>query len=336
MHKLHKVHKVHKVRDVIRWLNWLAVICVALMQIAQAADYPTKPIRFINPTAPGGTAEPIARVIALKMSEHLGQSIVVDSRGGAGGTVGTATAATAAPDGYTILLGVVSPMAVNVTLYGSKLPYHPLKHFAPVSMITKVPQMLSVHPSVQAVSVNQLVDLAKAPGSKLNYGSAGSGTTGHLVGELLKKRAGISLTHIPFKGSGPALSALLSADVGVMFSGPPAVLGMSQAGRLRVLAGSGTMRTPVLPDVPTFIESGLNIDVTSWYCLVAPAATPPAIVERLHAALLVALKSPQVADTLLKMGAPPEWSTPAQLREFLAVEIKKFAEVVQIAGAKID
>ena len=190
--------------------------------------------------------------------------------------------------------------------------------------------------SVQAVSVNQLVDLAKAPGSKLNYGSAGSGTTGHLVGELLKKRAGISLTHIPFKGSGPALSALLSADVGVMFSGPPAVLGMSQAGRLRVLAGSGTMRTPVLPDVPTFIESGLNIDVTSWYCLVAPAATPPAIVERLHAALLVALKSPQVADTLLKMGAPPEWSTPAQLREFLAVEIKKFAEVVQIAGAKID
>ena len=156
------------------------------------------------------------------------------------------------------------------------------------------------------------------------------------MGELLKKRAGISLTHIPFKGSGPALSALLSADVGVMFSGPPAVLGMSQAGRLRVLAGSGTMRTPVLPDVPTFIESGLNIDVTSWYCLVAPAATPPAIVERLHAALLVALKSPQVADTLLKMGAPPEWSTPAQLREFLAVEIKKFAEVVQIAGAKID
>lgn len=312
------------------------LLCGSLVPAAFAADYPTKPIRFINPTAPGGTAEPIARVIALKMSEQLGQSIVVDSRGGAGGTVGTATAATAAPDGYTILLGVVSPMAVNVTLYGSKLPYHPLKHFAPVSMITKVPQMLSVHPTVQATSIKQLVELAKAPGSKLNYGSAGSGTTGHLVGELLKKRAGISITHIPFKGSGPALSALLSADVGIMLSGPPAVIGMAQAGRLRVLAGSGTARTPVLPDVPTFIESGLNIDVTSWYCLVVPAGTPQAIVTRLHTALLVALKSPQVADTLLKMGAPPEWSSPEQLRDFLAVEIKKFAEVIEIAGAKID
>ncbi len=304
--------------------------------VAIGADYPTKSIRFINPTAPGGTAEPIARVIALKMSEHLGQTVVVDSRGGAGGTVGTATAANAAPDGYTIVLGVVSPMAINVTLYGSKLPYHPLKHFAPVSIITKVPQVLSVHPSVQSSSIRQLVELAKSPGSKLNYGSAGSGTTGHLVAELLKKRAGIAITHIPFKGSGPALSALLSADVGIMFSGPPAVLGMAQAGRLRVLATSGTNRTPVLPEVPTFIESGLNIDVTSWYCLVVPAGTPHVIVSRLHAALLVALKSPQVADTLLKMGAPPEWSTPGELREFLALEIKKFAEVVEIAGAKID
>ena len=306
------------------------------LQYAQAANYPTKPIRFINPTAPGGTAEPIARVIALKMSETLGQTVVVDSRGGAGGTVGTATAATAAPDGYTILLGVVSPMAINVTLYGSTLPYHPLKHFAPVSLITKVPQVLSVHPSVQATSIKQLVELAKAPNSNINYGSAGNGTTGHLVAELLKKRAGISLTHIPFKGSGPALSALLSADVGIMLSGPPAVIGMSQAGRLRVLAISGTSRTPVLPDVPTFIESGLNIDVTSWYCLVVPAGTSQPIVTRLHSALVGALKSPQVSDTLLKMGAPPEWSSPEQLREFLAVEIKKFAEVLAIAGAKID
>ena len=181
------------------------LLLVVLTPAAWAAEYPTKPIRFINPTAPGGTAEPIARVIALKMAEHLGQTVVVDSRGGAGGTVGTATAANAAPDGYTILLGVVSPMAINVTLYGSKLPYHPLKHFAPVSMITKVPQVLSVHPGVQATSIKQLIELAKAPGNKLNYGSAGSGTTGHLVAELLKKRAGIAVTHIPFKGSGPAL-----------------------------------------------------------------------------------------------------------------------------------
>lgn len=303
---------------------------------AWAADYPTKPIRFINPTAPGGTAEPIARVIALTMSESLGQSIVVDSRGGAGGTAGTATAANAAADGYTILLGVVSPMAINVTLYGNKLPYHPLKHFAPVSLITKVPQVLSVHPAVQAQNIRQLVDLAKAQVGKLNYGSAGSGTTGHLVGELLKKRASVGITHIPFKGSGPALTALLSGDVGIMMSGPPAVIGMAHAGRLRVLANSGTKRTPVLPDVPTFIESGLDIDITSWYCLVVPAGTPQVIVQRLHTALTDALKRPQVSETLLKMGAPPEWSTPEQLREFLRTEIIKFREVVEIAGARID
>jgi len=315
----------------------LACVIAMLAHLPAYADaYPTRPIRFINPTAPGGTAEPIARVIALKLSETLGQSVVVDSRGGAGGTVATATAANAPPDGYTILLGVVSPMAINVSLYGAKLPYDPLKSFAPVSLITKVPQVLSLHPSIPAANIKQLVELAKDPRSKLNYGSAGNGTTGHLVGELLKKRAGIPLTHVPFKGSGPALTALLSNDVGIMLSGPPAVLALSQAGRLRVLATSGVTRTPVMPDVPTFIESGLPIEITSWYCMVVPAGTPPVIVKQLHAALVDSLKSPQVAEALLKMGAPPEWSSPAELTVFLRAEIRKFAEVVEIAGAKID
>ncbi len=315
----------------------LACVIATLAHLPAYADaYPTRPIRFINPTAPGGTAEPIARVIALKLSETLGQSVVVDSRGGAGGTVATATAANAPADGYTILLGVVSPMAINVSLYGAKLPYDPLKSFAPVSLITKVPQVLSLHPSIPAANIKQLVELAKDPRSKLNYGSAGNGTTGHLVGELLKKRAGIMLTHVPFKGSGPALTALLSNDVGIMLSGPPAVLALSQAGRLRVLATSGVTRTPVMPDVPTFIESGLPIEITSWYCMVVPAGTPQVIVKQLHAALVDSLKSPQVSDTLLKMGAPPEWSSPAELTVFLRAEIRKFAEVVEIAGAKID
>lgn len=315
----------------------LACVIATLAHLPAYADaYPTRPIRFINPTAPGGTAEPIARVIALKLSETLGQSVVVDSRGGAGGTVATATAANAPADGYTILLGVVSPMAINVSLYGAKLPYDPLKSFAPVSLITKVPQVLSLHPSIPAANIKQLVELAKDPRSKLNYGSAGNGTTGHLVGELLKKRAGIPLTHVPFKGSGPALTALLSNDVGIMLSGPPAVLALSQAGRLRVLATSGVTRTPVMPDVPTFIESGLPIEITSWYCMVVPAGTPQVIVKQLHAALVDSLKSPQVAEALLKMGAPPEWSSPAELTVFLRAEIRKFAEVVEIAGAKID
>jgi tripartite-type tricarboxylate transporter receptor subunit TctC len=205
-----------------------------------------------------------------------------------------------------------------------------------VSMITKVPQVLSVHPALPATTLKQLIEFAKEPKNRINYGSAGSGTTGHLVGELLKKHAGIQLTHVPFKGSGPALSAFLAGDVTIMFSGPPAVLALSQAGRLRVLATSGVMRTPVMPDVPTFIETGLPIDVTSWYCLVVPRGTPSAIVTRLHAATVGALQSPQVAETLLKMGAPPEWSSPQELSKFLRAEISKFAEVVALAGARID
>lgn len=301
-----------------------------------AETYPTRPIRFMNPTAPGGTAEPIARVIAAKMSELLGQTVVVDSRGGAGGTVGTGIAANAPPDGYTILLGIVSPMAINVTLYGSKLKYDPLKSFAPVSMITKVPQVLSVHPNVPAKTITQLVDHAKQSGTQLNYGSAGSGTTGHLTAELFKKRAGISMTHVPFKGSGPALAAILGAQIEVMLSGPPAVLSHTQSGRLRALAVSSKQRTPVLPDVPAFIEAGLPIEITSWYCLVVPAGTPAGIIERLHTASVAALKSPQVSETLLRIGAPPEPSSPEELREFLRAEIRKFAEVIAIAGAKLD
>ncbi len=313
-----------------------AITLLAPLQPALADEYPTKPIRFINPTAPGGSAEPIARVIAQKLTESLGQSVVVDSRGGAGGTVGTAIAANSPPDGYTILLGVVSPMAINVSLYGAKLPYDPLKSFAPVSLITRVPQVLSVHPSIPAATIKQLIELAKDAKSMLNYGSAGSGTTGHLVAELLKKHAGIPMTHVPFKGSGPALSAFLAGDIGVMLSAPPAVIAMSQAGRLRVLATSGVRRTPVLPEVPTFIETGLIIDVTSWYCLVVPSGTSQTVVARLHTALVNGLKSAQVSEALLKMGAPPEWSSPAELRVFLRAEIKKFAEVVDIAGAKVD
>lgn len=311
-------------------------VALALPAVVAAQAWPTKPIRFINPTAPGGTAEPIARVIAQKMSENLGQSVVVDSRGGAGGTLGTAMAATSAPDGYTILLGVVSPMAINVTLYGAKLPYDPIRSFAPVSLVTRVPQALSVHPSVPATSIRALVELAKDPKRRLNYGSAGNGTSGHLVAELLKKRAGIALTHIPFKGSGPAAVAALAGEVEIMVSAPPAVLGFSQSGRLRVLATSALKRSPVLPDVPTFAENGIPIDITAWYCLVVPAGTPARIVDRLHGATVDALKSAQVSDLLLKLGAPPEWSTPAELTAFLKAEIAKFAEAVQAAGAKID
>jgi len=314
----------------------ITVCSVLIWSMVGADSYPSRPIRFINPTAPGGTAEPVARVLAQRMSEILGQTLVVDSRGGAGGTMGTLTAARAPADGYTVLLGIVSPMAINVSLFGAQLPYNPLRDFAPISLITRIPQMLTVHPGVPAQNIKELIALAKDPKHTFNYGSAGSGTTGHLVGELLNKTAGIQVTHIPFKGSGPALAAALSGQVAYFMSGPPAVIGLAQSGRLRPLAGSGVKRSPSLPDVPTFIESGLAIDITAWYCVVVPARTPQPIVTRLNAAVVESLRSAQVGETLLKMGAPPEPTTTAELRQFLVNEVQKFAVVVKLSGAKID
>ena len=304
---------------------------------APAQQYPERPIRLIVPFAPGGTTDILARILGQKLGENLGQQIVVDSRGGAAGNLGTGLAAKAPPDGYTLLLGVISPLAINVSLYGATLPYQPLRDFAPISLITRVPQVIALHPSVPVRSVKQLIALAKANPGKLTFGSAGVGASNHLVGELLNVVAGIRMVHVPYKGAGPAAVAVFSGEVDLMISGPPAVMQFVRTNRLRALAVTSPTRSPALPDVPTMIESGLpGFEATAWYALLAPAATPRPIVDRVHGALTRALDSPQIRQRLLAEGATPESSTPEELATFMRVEIEKWAKVVKLANVKVE
>ena len=302
-----------------------------------AQQYPAKPVRLIVPFAPGGTTDILARTLGQALGENLGAQVISDNRAGASGNLGTDIAAKSPPDGYTLLLGVISPLAINVTLFGTKLPYNPERDFAPISLITKVPQVISLHPSVPAKNLRQLVALAKAQPNKLNYGTAGSGTSNHLVAELLKSAAGIQIQHVPFKGSAPASIAVMSGEVDMMVSAPPAVINHFRNGRLRALVVSSLKRSPALPDVPTIAESGFpGFDATAWYCLVAPAGTAAPIIQKVHGALVKAMETPAVRDKLLAEGAAPESSTPDELRAFIHEEIPKWAKAIKLAGAKID
>ena len=323
----------------VRRLAWIAAAAATALAAMPAAaqQYPAKPVRLIVPFAPGGTTDILARTLGQALGENLGAQVIIDSRAGAAGNVGTDVAAKAPPDGYTLLLGVVSPLAINVTLYGEKLPYNPERDFAPISMITKVPQVISMHPNVPAKTLKQLIALAKAQPNRLNYGTAGSGTSNHLVGELIKSSAGVHMQHVPYKGAGPAAIAVLSGEVDMMISAPPAVMNHFRTGRLRPLVVSSLKRSPALPEVPTIAESGIpGFDATAWYCLMAPAGTPAAIVQRVNAALTKALAAPSVRERLLAEGAAPESSTPDELRVFIRDEIAKWAKAVKLAGAKLD
>ena len=314
-------------------------VAAALMLAAPsfAQQYPAKPVRLIVPFAPGGTTDILARTLGQALGDNLGAPVISDNRAGASGNLGTEIAAKAQPDGYTLLLGVISPLAINVTLFGARLPYNPEKDFAPISLITKVPQVISMHPSVPAKNLKQLIALAKAQPNKLNYGTAGSGTSNHLVAELVKSAARIEIQHVPFKGSAPASIAVMSGEVDMMVSAPPAVINHFRSGRLRALVVSSLRRSPALPDVPTIAESGIpGFDATAWYCLVAPAGTPAAIIQRVHGALVKAMETPAVRDKLLAEGAAPESSTPEELRAFMREEIVKWSKAVKLAGAKID
>lgn len=318
-------------------LCWAILAGILIGTRAVAQQYPERPVRLIVPFAPGGTTDILARILGQRLGDNLGQQIIIDNRGGAGGNLGTGLAAKAPADGYTLLLGVISPLAINVTLYGSKLPYNPVRDFAPVSLITKVPQVISLHPSVPAHTVKQLIALGKAHPGKLTFGSAGLGTSNHLVGELLNVITGMRMVHVPYKSAGLASVAVFSGEVDMMISAPPAVMQFFKSGRMRPLAVTSATRSPALPEVPTMIESGLpEFEATAWYCLVAPAGTPSPIVEKLHAALVKALDTPQVRQRLLDEGATPESSTPEELGSFIRSEIGKWDRVVKRAGVRMD
>jgi tripartite-type tricarboxylate transporter receptor subunit TctC len=297
------------------------------------ADYPNRPIRLVVPFSPGGSSDAVSRLLSQKLSAQLGQQVVVDSRPGAGGNLGADIVAKSKPDGYTLLFAAGS-FAVNVSLY-EKLPYDPLKDFEPVAHVCRVNGILVTHPSVKAASVQELVALAKAQPGALNYASAGSGTILHLAGELFKTQAGVNLTHVPYKGSGPALSDLIGGQVQVMFANVPGTLQHVKAGKLRVLAATGDRRASALPEVPTIAESGLpGFQAATWFGILAPAGTPREIVAKLNAEIAKALAAPELVEHLRNEGADVVGGSPEQFRAFLKSEVERWGPVVKAAGIK--
>ena len=320
-----------------RFVAWAALAVVALGgAAARADDYPNKPIRLVVPAAAGGPTDVTARMLAERMSASLGQPVIVEPRGGAGGNVGAEAVAKAAPDGYTVLMATIGTHAINQTLY-KKLPFDPIKDFTPVSQVVQYPLLLVVNPNVPAKSVKELIDYAKANPGKLNRASGGNGTSMHLSGELFVHQAGVDMPHVPYKGSAPALTDLVAGHVQVMFDSMITALPLVNAGQLRALAVTGAQRSPVVPNLPTIAEAGVpGYGANGWIGVVAPANTPPAIVDKLHASIVKALADPGLREKLTAQAAEPVGSSPAEFATFIRTETDKWAEAVRGANLSIE
>jgi tripartite-type tricarboxylate transporter receptor subunit TctC len=295
-------------------------------------SYPSKPVRLLVPAPPGGSTDLFARVVGAKLAAQLGQQVVIDNRGGAGGIVATELLARSVPDGHT--LGVIyTPHTTNPSL--TKLPYHPLDDFQPISLMTAAPLVLVVNPAMPVKSVKDLIALAKA--KPVAYGSAGNGSGGHLSGELLKLLTGIPATHVPYKGAGPAAVDVVAGQIQFQFAAQITVSGFVKSGRLRAVAVSSAKRAATLPELPTVAEAGVpGFEFTNWFGIVAPARLPAPLIQRVHAEITTALRSNEVADKLAAEGAEVVASTPQQFRDFIRGDIAKWAKVVKAAGMKID
>ena len=302
---------------------------------AQSA-FPAKPIRFVVPFPAGGPLDIVARAIGQELNKSWAQPVIIDNRPGAGGNIGADAVAKAAPDGHTILMGAVSTHAINPTLY-SKLPYDPIRDFAPVTLVTSVPNVLVVHPSVPARTVKDLISIARARPGQLNFASGSTGSAGHLAGELFKAMAGVDMVHIPYKGAAPAVVDLLAGHVSLMFDNMSSALPNIKAGRVRAIAVTTLTRSPMLPALPTISESGLRgFDISTWFGVFAPGATPPAIVARLNAEIVRALGTPEMRERLAALGAEPVGNKPEEFAAFIREEIPKYAKVIKASGAKAD
>jgi tripartite-type tricarboxylate transporter receptor subunit TctC len=301
-------------------------------QTALAADvYPVRPIRMIVAYPPGGGTDRVGRAMSERLSEQLGQNVVVDNRGGATGNIGTELAARAAPDGYTLLMGNVAPNAVNVSLF-RKLPFDPVRDFAPVSLVAVTPNILVVHPSLPVKTVKDLVALAKAKPGTLNFPSAGVGSSSHLAGEMLKSMTKIDMVHVPYKGGGPALIALISGQVQIMFATLPAAMPHVKSARVRPIAMTTAKRSAAMPDLPTIAESGVTgYEAATWYGLLAPARTPQQVIDRLHGEVVKILAGP-TRQRLESQGFEPDGGTPAAFAAYIKAEIAKWANVIKTAG----
>jgi len=292
-------------------------------------------VRLIVPFAPGGSNDIMARITAQKLTESFGQQVIVDNRAGASGIVGTEIAAKAPPDGYTVLMMSLT-LTVNPSLY-RKLPYDTVKDLAPVTLVASAPLMLVVHPSIPAKSVNEFIAFAKANPGKLNFGSGGAGATPHLAGEMLKMMARLQMTHVPYKGGGPALADLIGGQIQVMLENLPSTLPHVKAGRLRALALTGLKRSPLVPDLPTLDEAGLKgYEIVGWNGLFVPSGTPQNIIAYLHGLTVKMLAQADVKERLATLGAEGVGNTPDEFRAFVKAEIVKWARVVKEAGLKVE
>jgi tripartite-type tricarboxylate transporter receptor subunit TctC len=302
---------------------------------ATAQNYPAKPIRIVVPLAAGGPGDVLARAVGQKLSENVGQSVVVDNRPGANTNVGNEFVAKAPADGYT-LLATASTLTINPALY-PKLPYDAIRDFAPISLIGSAPLILVVHPSLPVKSVKELVALAKSKPGQLHYGSAGNGSVLHLAGEMLNTSAGIKLVHVPYKGVTNAFSDLLGGQISIMFPGAPIALPQVKAGKLRALATTGAARTAAAPELPPVADAGFpGYEISVWYGLLAPAGTVPAIINRLHAETSKIVQLQDIKARWATLGAEPMHNTPEQFSAFLKADLVKWTKVVRDSGAKID
>ena len=299
---------------------------------AQAQAYPTRPIRLIIPFAPGGTNDIIGRLVAQKLGEAIGQQVVPDNRGGAGGSIGMEVAAKSAPDGYTIVIGHIGTLAVNPTLY-SKLAYNPVKDFDPITLIAKLPNLMAVNPTVPAKTVAQLIALAKSNPGRLSYGSGGVGGAGHLATEYFRLLTKIDIVHVPYRGTGLAVIDVISGQLDMVMAGVPAIVPHTRTGKLRALGVSSLTRLSILPDIPTIAESGApGYDATQWYGILTPAGTPKAILASLHAGLEKALASPSLKERFAADGAEPFTTTSEEFAAYMKREIARWAPVIRKAG----
>ncbi|WP_353236084.1 tripartite tricarboxylate transporter substrate binding protein [Diaphorobacter ruginosibacter] len=315
----------------------LAALGLTVLAHAASAAYPDKPIRIVVGFPPGQATDMIARIAAKKLQDTLGQPVVVDNKPGAAGIIGSEMVAKSPPDGYTLLVGSSGTMAINPSLY-SKLPYHPLKDFEPITNLSVVPLFLAVNPTVPAQSALDLVKLAKAAPGKINYGSGGSGVTSHLTMELLKHQLGIDLTHVPYKGSPAAVTDLIGGQISAMIDTGPALLPHMRTGKLRVLAVASEKRNAAAPNVPTMEEAGLGRFVApAWVAIAAPKGTPKEIVDTLNKVFATNWRdAPDVKEQLNGLGAETSWMTPDEFTKFIQAEIDKWAVAVKLSGARVD
>ena len=313
-----------------------AAILVAAAGATTAQPYPSRPIRLVVPFAPGGSADFVGRLVGQKLSETVGQQVVVENRGGGSGMIGNEQVAKSVPDGYTLTIGTLGPFAVNQSLFG-KMPYDPVRDFAPVTLTGAASHVLVAHPSIPVTTVKDLIALAKARPGQLTFASSGIGNATHLTGELFKYLAKVDMVHVPYKGGGPAMADLMGGQVSFSFASMPSALPHVRSGRLRAIAVSAGKRSPAIPELPTVAESGLpGFASEDWQGILAPAKTPPEIVARLNGELQRVLGLPELKEKLIAAGFEARTSTPEWFGDFMKAETMKWAKVVKEAGIKAE